>query len=286
MIKLTPIGGHRCDNQCPLHTYPIPTEQHITPDGPMKFYLGTHHDGWLAEVSVPLFVSRRRLSIRTRLPRACGSWALDSGGYSELSMYGEWRTTPKQYAEEIIRYNDECGGLEWAAQQDWMCEPWILRKTGKTVKEHQWNTVLNYIDMQTRGLPVNIIPVLQGQTVDDYLRHIETFYECGISLENLPVVGLGSVCRRQNTGEIGRIAATIASMGIKLHGFGVKIEGIERYGALLESSDSMAWSYDARYDDTIMGTERCREFHINCANCLPWAVKWRERIVEAVALPW
>ena len=55
-------------------------------------YLGTHMDGWLAHVGVPLFVSHRRLVRRKTLPMARSGWALDSGGFSELSMYGGWRT--------------------------------------------------------------------------------------------------------------------------------------------------------------------------------------------------
>ena len=34
------------------------------------FYLGTHMDGWLAHVGVPLFVSHRRLARRKTLPKA------------------------------------------------------------------------------------------------------------------------------------------------------------------------------------------------------------------------
>lgn len=54
----------------------------------MQFYLGTHQPAWLARASIPLFVSHRRLSGYTRLPRARASCALDSCGFSELSMFG------------------------------------------------------------------------------------------------------------------------------------------------------------------------------------------------------
>lgn len=47
------------------------------------FYLGTHLDGWLNPVGVPLFVSHRRLSRRKTLPKARMGWALESGGFSE-----------------------------------------------------------------------------------------------------------------------------------------------------------------------------------------------------------
>src|SRR5690242_4741899 len=97
----------------------------------MRFYLGTHMPSWLTKTDVPLFVSHRRLlgelrpgrGARKTLPRARGPWALDSGGFTELQMFGEWRTTPAEYIAAVRRYRDEIGGLVWAAPMDWMCEP-------------------------------------------------------------------------------------------------------------------------------------------------------------------
>ena len=37
--------------------------------GVYALWLGIHHPGWLAKTAVPLFVSRRRLALRRRLPR-------------------------------------------------------------------------------------------------------------------------------------------------------------------------------------------------------------------------
>jgi hypothetical protein len=34
---------------------------------------------------------------RKTLPKARTGWALDSGGFSELSLYGGWWTTPEEY---------------------------------------------------------------------------------------------------------------------------------------------------------------------------------------------
>jgi hypothetical protein len=85
-----------------------------------EFYLGTAAPNWLASAGVPLFISHRRLAGRRRLPRAAAGWALDSGGFSELSMYDEWRTGPRQYLAAVRRYDDEIGKLEWAAIQDHM----------------------------------------------------------------------------------------------------------------------------------------------------------------------
>lgn len=108
------------------------------------FYLGTHQPSWLAELDVPLFVSHRRLANRRRLPRARVGWALDSGGFTELSMYGQWRTSPEEYVAAVRRHDAEVGKLSWAAPQDWMCEPFILAKTGRTVADHQARTIDNF----------------------------------------------------------------------------------------------------------------------------------------------
>jgi hypothetical protein len=99
------------------------------------FFVGIHHPGWLRTASMPLFVSDRRLRGYKTLPRAATAWALDSGGFTELSRYGTWDhgPTPARYAARIRRYQDEIGHLAWAAPQDWMCEPAITARTGLTV---------------------------------------------------------------------------------------------------------------------------------------------------------
>src|SRR5437763_3121324 len=108
------------------------------------FYLGAHHPHWLALLDLPLFVSRRRLAGRRTLPRARAAWALDSGGFTELSMHGRWTLAPAAYAAEVRRYHDAIGRLTFAAPQDWMYEPHMLARTGMTVLEHQQRTVDNY----------------------------------------------------------------------------------------------------------------------------------------------
>ncbi len=106
-------------------TNPTPT--------PLTFYLGTHQPHWLGRIDVPLFVSHRRLADRHTYPTTHTRWALDSGGFTELNLYGEWRTTPKEYAAAVRRYAVELGNLAWASPQDWMCEPWVVAKTGLSV---------------------------------------------------------------------------------------------------------------------------------------------------------
>jgi hypothetical protein len=222
------------------------------------FYLGAHHPNWLAKAGVPLFISHRRLQGYKTLPKAIEHWALDSGGFSEISQFGKWTTTPEQYVQAVKRYDQEIGHLGWAAPQDWMCEPDMLTKTGLTVREHQQRTVRNFLQLQQLwGDDSPFMPVLQGWTVDDYLHCMELYNIAGIDLESFPLVGVGSVCRRQATGEIGMIFQSILKhQDLLIHGFGVKLRGLQDYGHLLNSADSMAWSYWARRDPPHAGLHR------------------------------
>jgi len=245
----------------------------------LKFYLGTHILNHIDRTNVPLFVSIRQLMKRVKKPfQQSGPLCIDSGGFSELSLNGEWSISPQQYVDELRRCRDVLGlEIEWAACQDWMCEPQITKKTGKTIKEHQWFTVKNYIFLTTICTDIHIIPVLQGQTLQDYYDHIEMYDLAMVDLRSLPVVGIGSVCRRQNTDEIGHIIKSLAAKGLNLHGFGVKKQGLERYGEYLVSADSMAWSFGARY------SEKCfmcvNNKNKNCANCLNYAMMWRDKLL-------
>jgi hypothetical protein len=237
----------------------------------VRFFLGAHQPHWLRLADFPLFVSHRRLAKYQRLPRAACDWALDSGGFSELALYGKWKTTEAEYIDAVNRYDTGIGRLAWAAPMDWMCEPQMLEKTGLSVAEHQYRTVENFLEL-CEEIPV--IPVLQGWTLDDYLHCTELYAQAGVNLAVEPVVGVGSVCRRQNTAEAELIFSELADMGLRLHGFGVKTTGLARFGDRLVSSDSMSWSYDARRAAPLPG-----HGHRNCANCLDYAATWRARVV-------
>ena len=244
----------------------------------MKFYLGTHVLKHLERTDVPLFVSRRTFPNRKSSLSPLGEWALDSGGFTELSMFGEWTITPAEYVEQLHRIV-RSPGLQWAAPQDWMCEPHIIEKTGLNVREHQRLTVENFLELRTLSPPVPIIPVLQGFTLDEYKDCFEMYESRGVNLREEPVVGLGSVCRRQSTVEIERIVSCFHSKDLRLHGFGVKISGMKRYGEMLESADSMAWSFGARRSQSHCSVHSPAPTTKNCANCLDYALEWREKVL-------
>lgn len=248
----------------------------------LRFYLGTHRAHWLWNVhDVPLFISHRVLRERkTRFPRATTPWALDSGGFTELNLYGKWETTPEEYVAAVRRYDTQLGHLEWASPQDWMCEPTVLAKTGLTVAEHQARTIENYLTLRDLAPDLPFIPVLQGWELADYLHHADAYTDAGVDLTTQPLVGVGSVCRRQATGQITWILESLRERGIQLHGFGVKIEGLAAYADCLTSADSLAWSYWARRDAS-KGLRHCPKN--TCANCLHYALAWRDRVLASVA---
>jgi hypothetical protein len=242
------------------------------------FYLGTHLPHWLASSRFPLFISHKRLARYKHLPVARCRWALDSGAFSELSAHGRWTLSPEQYVAAVRRYANEIGHLDWAAPQDWMCEPFIVAKTGLTVEEHQRRTVANYLRLKELAPDLPFIPVLQGWTLADYLICWAMYKTAGVDLAAEPVVGVGSVCRRQATDEIGEIMGTLASLGLRLHGFGVKTEGLKRYGQYLASADSMAWSFRGRH---IRGCSHAygRKAPGSEANCRAFAREWRRGVI-------
>jgi len=240
------------------------------------FYLGTHILSWTQQTEVPLMVSHRRLANRRRLSKALGPVVIDSGGFSELTMYGCWRTPEQVYAEAVERYVEALGTVVWAAPQDWMCEPEMIAKTGLDVRQHQARTVANYLRLRESWPDLPFIPVLQGWTIADYWHCVDMYESAGVRLDRLPVVGVGSVCRRQNSEFAERLFRELHTSGISCHAFGVKTTGLARYGQYIASSDSLAWSYGARRSAPIVGHS-----HKNCANCLVYALRWRERVIRS-----
>lgn len=263
--------------------------------------MGTHQPHWLADERIegaPLFISRRRLAPYRTLPAAATTFALDSGGFTELQMYGKWTLTADQYAEEVGRYVRHYGKkLQWVAPQDWMCEPIVLaggpasrgivfKGTGLTVEEHQRRTVKNFVELR-RLLGDLVIPVLQGFKTQDYWRCQQLYLDARVNLLDYKTVGVGTVCRRQSTNEATQIMSTLAVDGLRLHGFGFKKTGLANCHKFMTSADSTAWSDTARQGPILLPGHgkpgfRRPKGHINCANCVVYALQWRRELLEGM----
>lgn len=156
-----------------------------------------------------------------------------------------------------------------------MCEPWIVKATGLSVREHQERTIANYLELRAIAPDLPIVPVLQGWHSHDYLEHVEMYALAGVNLYREKVVGLGSVCRRQHTDALDELAHILQPL--RLHGFGVKVQGLRKVASLLTSADSMAWSFAARKDAPLPGCT-----HANCANCMRFALRWRGALLGEI----
>jgi len=262
----------------PARASPLPKTQPEDPPG-FRFYLGTHHPGWLSHANVPLFVSRRRLTSYRTLPRAIAPWALDSGGFTELSTFGRWTVTPRAYAADVRRFRDQVGHLQWAAIQDWMCEPEVMVKTGLDEATHQRLTIENYLELKSIASDLPWTPVLQGWTIGSHWRHLDDYARAGIDLTKEPIVGIGTICRRQHMLSANVIVAGLPWEDLRLHAFGVKSAGLQGFADKLASSDSLAWSTNARRNPQHK-MDGCT--HERCNNCIAYALDWRAQLLSSL----
>lgn len=279
--------------------------KNATPAENMEFYLGGHRPYWLSQHKAPMCISINTMrDYKGRdedwpIAKAggCGvPWIVDSGGFTELKHHGGHRLGSDDYGSMITRIMDECGMVppQFAAIQDYMCEPWVIAGgtykgqrfvgTGVKLRDHLELTVMSYCYLAEEFYFINWMPTLQGYTLDDYLLCEQMYLDAGVDLAGAHRVGLGSVCRRESTAEIQTIVETFAAKGYRLHGFGVKTDGLQLYGPHLASADSMAWSIAARLEnirlpDTEWGA--CTHPGI-CNNCLRWALVWREIVLAGL----
>lgn len=263
------------------------------------FALGTHEPTWSRREDAPaLCIARQRFLrfAKAGRPRPAGTDVLlDGGGFTELQYHGKWRVGPEQYAEEMGYLVDVLGRVVWCAPQDRMCEPAIIHGgtfgrltfvgTGLSVEQHQEETVENALELRALRPDLPWLYVVQGYTVDDYLRCFDLYRSAGVDLAAEPVVGIGSVCRRQATEEIRDVFREMVRAGVSCHGFGVKTLGFDLYREFLFSADSTAWSARARHHahevrrtlgpDANQRMPGCdNEAHASCANCYTWARSW------------
>lgn len=247
-----------------------------------RFYTGTNKPNWLYDRTNrhPLFVSIRSINRVKKLRPALTDWCCDSGGFTELTMYDKWVTTPRQYIDHLYRAND-MGRLVWASPQDWMCEPHMISKTGLSVEKHQHLTCENFLELKDIAPDLPIIPVLQGWEPVDYYKHYAMYADYGIDLANEQTVGMGSFCRRANVSGVRELVIDMKNAGLKMHGFGLKKDGIKLFGSHLQSSDSMAWSLTGRIAGR-QGINLCGRQHRarGCGDCHDWAMMWSDGVAN------
>lgn len=249
----------------------------------MRFFLGVIDPSWLDRPefeTAPLFVSRNRLMGYRSEIRARTDWILDSSAFTEIERHGRWTVSAKDYASMAARWQRDIGRMRAAAICDYMCEPPMIEKTGMCVVEHQILTTRSLLELRDLEPGLPWMPVLQGWEPDQYLSHLDRYDRAGVDLTKEPLVGLGSVCRRQHTDDAEKVILNLYRMGIRVHAFGFSTPGLRRVGKYLASSDSMSWSYAARFRPVRLS--ECTHSYPDCSYCERWALVWRRQLLQVL----
>ncbi|UJW32530.1 hypothetical protein L3Q67_01705 [Saccharothrix sp. AJ9571] len=252
-------------------------------------YLGVHRGRWLEQLRVPMCVSLNILhtyaSDWERHPKAFTPWVLDSGAYNEISRFGRWRVDPDLFGSRVTRVLHNVGTPPiFCSPQDMPCEPWSLKASRLTVGMHQYYTTENLLYLRDNFPFIPWIPVLQGWELAHYIEHVVQYRKAGIDLTREPLVGVGSLCRRQrgDTATVVRIIRQLRDIGISIHGFGVSLDVLARRPTDMSSMDSMAWSRTGRWSNRpLPGCTHSGP----CNNCRDAAFRWYRRAVELTGEP-
>lgn len=184
-------------------------------------------------------------------PLGCQELLLDSQAFMKIRLYGGYPEPPEQYAAHVERIAALVPQIT-AVTEDYMCEPFMLARTGLTTTDHQRLTIERYDRIRAALDPrIALMPVLQGYHPREYVRHLHDY---GARLASGAWVGVGSVCKRNSDPAATRavlLAITAQRPDLRLHGFGVKTTALASptVRQLLYSADSMAWSAAGRRDD-------------------------------------
>jgi hypothetical protein len=212
----------------------------------VRFFVGFHDVAHVRHLD-GVFISINRLRTR-RSGFEVGDWIMDSGAFTEVSKHGGYRAPVAEYAAQIRRWA-RTGRMLAAVAQDWMCEPFIVKRTGLSVAEHQRLTIERYVELRAADTGgAYVMPVLQGYGPGEYLDHLEAY---GALLEPGAWVGVGSVCKRNaSVVSVLRVLINIKHErpDLRLHGFGLKSTALAfpPIREMLHTADSMAWSFAAR----------------------------------------
>lgn len=225
----------------------------------MRFFPGLHQPSDAKHFDC-CFISISRIRNR-KGPFAVGDWILDGQAFTTIKTYGGYPEPPAEYAAQAARWKKN-GNLLAYVTQDYMCEPSMLAITGMTVADHQRLTIERYDALLACDAGVYLMPVLQGYEPQEYVNHIRQY---GDRLTQGMWVGVGSVCKRNSSPK--RILDVLIAIkterpDLRLHGFGLKITALAQgtIRALLETADSMAWSYAGRYTGGANDWRNARKF--------------------------
>jgi hypothetical protein len=175
--------------------------------------------------------------------------ALDSAGFVAMARYGTYPWTPEAYI-------DLCAAYPWSffSAMDYCCEREIASDRA-TVLDRISMTVRGYFATRRlalqRGIGDRLLPILQGREPADYARCLERM---SVAVDEAPVIGIGSVCRRAYGGPNGilaildRLDDELGTAQTTFHLFGIKGDAAAalRDHPRVASFDSQAYGVHAR----------------------------------------
>ena len=183
---------------------------------------------------------------------------LDSGGFVAAVRYRgfEW-TVPQCMAL--------CAAAPWTrfASMDWCVEPELADDRDAVLDRISGTVRLNrdcLREARRLGIADRFMPVIQGWQVDDYLRCIDLMFD----LDQFPVVGVGSMCRRHVEGPAGilqvvhELDQALGDSPVRLHLFGLKSQGMAEVRAhpRVFGFDSQAYGVAARQNARKAGVSK------------------------------
>lgn len=266
---------------------------------PQTVYVGIGHPNHANNSPAPVFLSATTLMrYKSRgedwpIVQNGHGWAGDSGAFTafvppkgrEVNPNHPWHMGAEDYGALWARLADDIIGPDFIATQDWPCEPACRAVSGKSARWHADASIENWAFLAEEFYFLPWLRPLQGWEVADYDYAERRYAKFGIDLYDGHLVGLGSICRRGSDKDIAELVERYTGRGMRLHGFGVSIDGLRRIGHLLASTDSQAWSKTARLEHIRL--PGCEHLHrdgtpSDCRNCFTYALAYREEMLDAI----
>jgi len=184
----------------------------------------------------------QRFKPRKFLPGTYDRW-LDCGGYTVLNKHGDYPWSMAAYANLVAILRPD-----YYATMDYPCEPSITRSLHLETNEARIQaTVANAVAFASEYEPMidgpQMVPVIQGWSLDEYLYCLRLYQDAGLIREYMAV---GSMCTRSNNEQLKEIVPAVYDAarraGVsRLHFFGFKmssvLDGLQPY---IHSQDSAA----------------------------------------------
>jgi len=156
-----------------------------------------------------------------------------------LNRHGDFPFTPTAYMNLVAFLQPH-----YYASMDYPCEPGISRKLGLTSNAERIRaTVLNtaaIVEWESH-VPGQLVPVIQGYTLDEYRHCIDLYHQTGLVR---PYMAVGSMCRRISSADLHALIPGIAEHAQqagarRLHFFGLKLDpSLNDLSELIYSRDS------------------------------------------------